>query len=88
MQTQRLRAVRGTSQALAIGQSDRSGDYIICTQQISNSNEALVVIDAAAKRLSTYSLDINNRVIRPLHLNIPLDRAPGAVAEPPPPNKP
>lgn len=72
------------SPALAIGQSDRAGDYIICTQQISNSNESIVIIDAAAKRMSMYSLDVNNRVIRPLHLNIPLDRAPGAALDPPP----
>lgn len=66
--------------AYATGQLDRSGDYIMLTQQISNSQEGVVIIDAASRRMSLYALDINQKVIRTLHLNVPLDRLPGEGA--------
>jgi hypothetical protein len=47
--------------AHAIGMNDRGGDYILATQQVSNTLEALVVIDAAAKRMIVYAFDHNRR---------------------------
>ena len=49
--------------AYAIGMNDRAGDYIMATQQVSTTNEAVVVIDAAAKRMIVYAFDFNNRVL-------------------------
>ena len=71
--------------AYATGQVDRGGDYILATQQLSNSQEGVIVIDTAARRMSLYILDMNQHRIRPIHLNIPLSRMPGAVN---PPTKP
>lgn len=47
--------------ALATGQLDRGGDYVILTQQISSSNEGVVLIDCAANRLLLYAFDYNNK---------------------------
>lgn len=58
--------------AYGIGQNDRGGDYIMLTQQISNSVEGIIVIDAASKRLVMYQFDINLKAIRaqaPLRLD-------------------
>lgn len=63
----------------ATGQVDRGGDYILATQQLSNSQEGVIVIDAAARQMSLYILDMNQRRIRPIQLNIPLSRMPGAT---------
>ena len=49
--------------ALATGQNDRGGDYIMLTQQISQSREGIIVIDAASKRLVIYEFDINRKSI-------------------------
>ena len=57
------------------GQSDRSGDYIMLTQQLSSSTEGIVIIDAAAKQLIMYEFDYNNRRLVPLPGGrLPLDR--------------
>lgn len=53
-----------TPPAYATGQNDRGGDYVMLTQQISNSVEGIVVIDAASKRLVIYQFDINRKSIR------------------------
>lgn len=50
--------------AYAIGQNDRGGDYVIMTQQISTSVEAIVVIDAASKGMILYTFDYNAKKIR------------------------
>ncbi len=68
--------------AYAIGQVDRGGDYILATEQLSNSQEGVIVIDAAARRMSLYILDMNRRQIRPIQLGIDLSRMPGAVNPP------
>jgi hypothetical protein len=47
--------------AHAIGQSDRGGDYVLLTQQISTSQEGVVVVDAASKRMVMYAFDFNNK---------------------------
>lgn len=52
--------------ASAIGQSDRGGDYIMLTQQLTTSNEGIVIIDAAAKRLIVYGYDYNRKQIVPM----------------------
>lgn len=74
--------------AYAIGTSDRGGDYVMVTQQLSNSQEAVVLIDAAARRMNVYGYDFNQKVLRAIDLNIELDKLPGAQApvNPPPAN--
>jgi hypothetical protein len=64
--------------AFGIGMSDRSGDYIIVTQQISNSIEGIVVIDAAAQRMNVYALDANTKRLGLIEQNLRLDNLPGA----------
>lgn len=61
--------------AYAIGTSDRGGDYIMLTQQVSNSSEAVVVIDAAAKKLLIYAFDYNAKALE-IVWRLDLDRLP------------
>lgn len=61
--------------AYAIGMNDRSGDYILATQQLSTTSEGVVVVDAAAKRLIVYEFDYNNKVLNIVR-QIPLDQLP------------
>lgn len=68
--------------ALAIGQSDQSGDFKMLTQQISNSTEALVIIDAASKQMNFYWLDYSRKQLQLVQTNVPLDRLPGGDAAP------
>jgi hypothetical protein len=68
--------------AYAIGQNDRGGDYVMLTQYISNTQEGVVIVDAAAKRMNMYILDHNRRKIVALQVGVPLDRLPGARQEP------
>ncbi|MFQ5429653.1 MAG: hypothetical protein ACE5E1_05010 [Phycisphaerae bacterium] len=51
------------NQALAIGQIDRGGDYIMVTGQFTENSELVYVIDAAARRLNSYSYETTNRQI-------------------------
>ena len=73
--------------AYALGMNDRGGDYILSTQQISSSQEAIVVVDAAAKQMLVYEFDYSNRRINVLHRPVPLAQLPkpGAAATPVPP---
>jgi hypothetical protein len=48
-------------EAGAIGMNDRGGDYIMATQQLTSSNEGIVVIDAAAKRMIVYGFDYSRK---------------------------
>ena len=50
-----------SDRALAIGQLDRGGDYIMLTGQFSNSSELLYITDAAARRLNVYGYNTTNR---------------------------
>jgi hypothetical protein len=80
-----------TPPALASRMMDRGGDYILCTQSISNSREALVVIDAAARRVVLYAYNASRHEIEPLDrfaLNESAARAYNPQAVPPPPRKP
>jgi hypothetical protein len=45
--------------AMAIGQTDRGGDYIVVTGQFTDSSEVIYVTDAAANRLNMYSFEWN-----------------------------
>ncbi|GMU81413.1 MAG: hypothetical protein IT450_18835 [Phycisphaerales bacterium] len=67
--------------AFATGQNDRGGDYIMLTQQLSNSVEGIVVIDAASKRMSLYALNVGNKRLDILQRNVPLERLPGSVEQ-------
>jgi len=67
--------------AFATGQNDRGGDYIMLTQQISNSTESIVVIDAASRRMNTYGYDAGQKKFRILQRGIPLDKLPGNRVE-------
>lgn len=70
--------------AYAIGMLDRGGDYIMVTQQISNSEEVVVVIDAASDRMNVYLLDANSRKLALIQSNFPLDRLPTGKRDNPP----
>jgi hypothetical protein len=62
--------------AYAIGQTDRGGDYIMLTQQLTNSQEGVIVIDAASRQMTLYALNGSNKQLQVLHANIPLDQLP------------
>ena len=62
--------------AYGIGQSDRGGDYIMLTQQLTSSNEGLIVIDAASQAMHLYGFDFNRKTLR-LMQRLPLDRLRG-----------
>lgn len=66
------------STAFGQGMVDRSGDYIMVTEQISNSIEAIAVIDAAVKQINLYGLNGSTGDLRILQ-RIKLDRLPGSV---------
>lgn len=67
--------------AYGIGQNDRGGDYVMLTQQIGSNIEGVVVIDAAAKRMSVYALDHAAKQLKVLQSNVPLNRLPGQKAD-------
>ncbi|MCK6485598.1 MAG: hypothetical protein HUU22_01145 [Phycisphaerae bacterium] len=47
--------------ALAIGMSDRGGDYIVVTMQFNSGTENIVITDAAAQRMNVYAYDLSTR---------------------------
>lgn len=49
--------------AFASGMVDRAGDYVMVTQQVSNSTEVVCVIDAAVPKMIVYSLNPGTRQI-------------------------
>ena len=53
----------GQNTALAIGQTDRGGDYIVVTGQFTQNSELVYVTDAAAKRLNSYAYDATQRQV-------------------------
>jgi hypothetical protein len=61
--------------AYAVGMNDRAGDYIMATQQVSTTSEAIAVVDAAAKRMIVYAFDFNNRTLEIVE-QVNLDRLP------------
>ena len=52
------------SPAYGIGQNDRGGDYVMLTQQLTSSNEGLIVVDAAAQKMILYGFDFNRKSLR------------------------
>ena len=64
--------------AYGIGQIDRGGDYIMLTQQLTNSQEGVIIIDAASRQMTLYVLNGSNRQLQILHRNIALDDLPGS----------
>ena len=52
--------------AYAIGMNASGGDYVMVTQQVSESQEAVIVIDSAAERMAAYGYDFSRRVLLPL----------------------
>lgn len=51
----------GSTPAMAIGQIDRGGDYILVTGQFTENTELVYVVDAAAKRMIAYSYEASTR---------------------------
>jgi len=76
--------------ASAIGMNDRAGDYILLTQQLTSSTEAVVVVDAASQRILLYGFDLGRKQLLPLtgfelnSLHRPEDREGGSA----PPGRP
>lgn len=56
-----LSTAGGRSEAMAFGQLDRGGDYILLTGQFTENQELLYVTDAAARRLNVYSYQPSTR---------------------------
>lgn len=72
-----LLMLNSPSPAFAAGQNDRGGDYIMLTQQLSESTEGVLVIDAAAKAGIIYCYDYNKHSLEKLTPNLRLDKLPG-----------
>jgi len=53
-------------QAMAVGQMDRAGDYVVATGQLQDSTEVVYVTDAAEERLNVYVYDITRRQLQVL----------------------
>src|SRR4051812_32859799 len=51
--------------AMAIGQIDRGGDYIMVTMQFNTNTENVVITDAAAEKTIVYGLNITNYRVDP-----------------------
>jgi hypothetical protein len=64
--------------AYGIGETDRGGDYIMVTQQLSNSQEGVLIVDAASRQMTLYALNGSNKQLQVLHSNISLDELPGS----------
>jgi hypothetical protein len=52
--------------ALAIGQNASGGDWLMLTQQVTNQQEAVWVIDAASERIIVFGYDFSRRSLLPL----------------------
>lgn len=73
--------------AYGIGQLDRGGDYIMLTQQLSESVEGILVVDAAAKAGILYSYDYNRKSIEQVSPRLRLDKLPSRDRKAVPPVK-
>jgi len=70
------------SSAYAIGESDRAGDYSMITQQLTNSQEGCLIIDAASRQMSLFALNGANKQLQILQANIDLRQLPRPQAGP------
>jgi hypothetical protein len=50
--------------AVAVGQIDRGGDYIMVTSQFNTSTELVFIVDGAAGRMAAYAYDFSRRIIQ------------------------
>ena len=73
-----LTSIGGTNMAVASGQLDRGGDYIVVTGQFTENNEVVYITDAAAQRINVYSYEPTNRQFA-LWDSIDLQRVLGAI---------
>lgn len=53
-------------EAMALGQMDRAGDYVVATGQLQKSTEVVYIADAAAGRLNVYVYDLRRRQLQVL----------------------
>jgi hypothetical protein len=53
----------GPQQALAYGQMDRAGDYVVATGQLQNNTEVVYITDGGLGRLNVYLFNRNTRQI-------------------------
>ncbi len=51
----------GRNEAMAIGQLDRGGDYVMVTGLFTENYELVYVTDAAAQRMNSYGYDTTTR---------------------------
>ncbi len=58
-----LATIGGQNQAMASGQADRGGDYVVVTGQFTLNTELVYITDAAVKKLNVYSYDRTRRQI-------------------------
>lgn len=49
--------------ALAVGQTDRGGDYIVLGVQFNNGTETVAITDAAAQKVNIYGFDLSSKRI-------------------------
>lgn len=52
--------------AYAIGQNAAGGDYVLLTNQVNQTQEAITVIDSPAQRMVIYGYDFSRRLLTPL----------------------
>ncbi len=69
--------------AYGIGKNDRGGDYIMLTQQLSETREGVVIIDAAAKKMIVYGFDLSRGALEIADW-VPLDQLPKLGVPPEP----
>jgi len=44
--------------AMAVGQTDRSGDYLVTSAQLDETAELVCIVDAALQRMNVYGLNV------------------------------
>lgn len=50
--------------AIAIGQTDRGGDYLMVTSQFNTGTELVFLVDGAVGRMIAYAYNINSRTLQ------------------------
>ena len=67
--------------AYAIGESDRGGDYKMVTQQLTNSQEGVIIIDAASRQMMMYAFNGSNKQLQVMQGPVDLTTLPGSRPE-------
>ncbi|MGE3182102.1 MAG: hypothetical protein AB7N71_10760, partial [Phycisphaerae bacterium] len=52
--------------AHAIGMNASGGDYVMLTQQLTDSQEAIIIIDSAAEKIAVFGYDFSRKVLIPI----------------------